>query len=111
MSTSAVIATGRFGLGPRPGELAEASRDPKGWVLAQLGRNAAFEAPNLPSSTEAVVRSLEAQRAFLGKRDDGGKREARDELRALYISEVSARSLAAIESATPLHERLVHFWS
>jgi uncharacterized protein (DUF1800 family) len=38
MSRDAAIAVTRFGLGARPGELAEAGRDPRGWLAAQVGR-------------------------------------------------------------------------
>jgi hypothetical protein len=33
----AYIAATRFGYGPRPGDLSEIGRDPKGWLRAQLG--------------------------------------------------------------------------
>ncbi|MCU0806365.1 MAG: hypothetical protein MUF79_14960 [Burkholderiales bacterium] len=36
MNRDAVIAVNRFGLGAAPGELADASRDPRAWLLAQL---------------------------------------------------------------------------
>lgn len=38
MSRDAAIAATRFGLGARPGELAEAARDPQGWLKAQVER-------------------------------------------------------------------------
>jgi uncharacterized protein (DUF1800 family) len=36
MSLEGAIAVHRFGLGARPGEIAEASTDPKGWLKAQI---------------------------------------------------------------------------
>ena len=36
MSTGAVIAANRFGLGAKPGELAAMGADPRGWLKAQL---------------------------------------------------------------------------
>jgi uncharacterized protein (DUF1800 family) len=38
MSRDAAIAANRFGLGPRPGELAVAAADPRGWLGAQIER-------------------------------------------------------------------------
>jgi uncharacterized protein (DUF1800 family) len=40
----------RFGLGPRPGELAEAARDPRGWLLAQLAA-----VPPVPEAVRAAA--------------------------------------------------------
>ncbi|HCP65082.1 MAG TPA: DUF1800 domain-containing protein, partial [Hyphomonadaceae bacterium] len=39
MSLNAVIAANRFGLGARPGELAQIARDPKAWLLSQVGQS------------------------------------------------------------------------
>ena len=36
MSLEGVIAANRFGLGGRPGEVARASSDPRGWPTAQI---------------------------------------------------------------------------
>jgi uncharacterized protein (DUF1800 family) len=36
VSRNAAIAANRFGLGARPGEIAAAGRDPKGWLADQL---------------------------------------------------------------------------
>ena len=36
------IAAARFGMGARPGEIAAASSDPRGWLKAQIGPNAAL---------------------------------------------------------------------
>lgn len=103
MSTEAVIATARFGLGAHPGELAEAARDAKGWAMAQLGRSAVLDATDLPSSADAVTRTLLARK----EKDKTGK----DELREVFIAEVGARITAAIDTKAPLLERLVQFWS
>ena len=40
MSLEGAIAAHRFGLGARPGEIAAASADPKGWLKAQIGKEA-----------------------------------------------------------------------
>jgi uncharacterized protein (DUF1800 family) len=36
------IAAARFGMGARPGEIAAASSDPRGWLKAQIGPSAAL---------------------------------------------------------------------
>ena len=38
--SQALIATQRFGLGARPGELATLADDPRGWLVDQIGRSA-----------------------------------------------------------------------
>jgi len=54
MSLDGVIAANRFGLGARPGEVAAISRDPKGWLLAQLTPEQELPAPlqTLPSTVD-----------------------------------------------------------
>jgi uncharacterized protein (DUF1800 family) len=42
------IAVTRFGLGARPGEIEEASRDPRGWLLAQIRREGADQPVTAP---------------------------------------------------------------
>ncbi len=53
MSLPTSIATNRFGLGARPNELAEAQKDPKNWLIAQLKQQPAvsFNA-SLPTSAQ-----------------------------------------------------------
>ena len=46
-SVAAAIATNRFGLGARPGELARVAPDPRGWLAAQLHGGA----PSLPAGS------------------------------------------------------------
>lgn len=54
MSIEGVIAANRFGLGARPGEVATASGDPKGWLLAQLTPERDLPRPlqSLPSTID-----------------------------------------------------------
>jgi uncharacterized protein (DUF1800 family) len=149
-SVEGFIAVNRFGLGARPGELAEASADPRAWLRAQLSPEAALPAQlaGLPPASEIITTLREMKAAAPGragllgnKRRDGAVAlpddgagafgtqspasnaaqagAARDALfaqlgqrgRDLYTREASARTLAQIESAQPLHERLVAFWS
>ncbi|MDB5405327.1 MAG: hypothetical protein JWL84_239 [Rhodospirillales bacterium] len=106
----AIIATSRFGFAARGDDLAAASRDPRGWVLAQLDRPAAPLPSDLPTAARMVVAELEVRR----DRQQGDKNGAmveRVEIRETYLAEVGARLNAAIASDTPLRDRLVFFWS
>jgi len=163
----AFIATTRFGLGPRPGDLASVASDPRGWLASQLERpetpsaiaalpppqdqirrfvalrrdliearkrlgraDAAAaaqpaRAPALASSAmeatpmrEDMSSAAQAMPAMAMSRDAAGVDAAKTmdaqltaPLRAIYLDEMEARARAAIESPTPLQERLVAFWS
>src|ERR1700677_3894448 len=49
------IAVTRFGLGAKPGELAEAANDPRGWLKAQITRDGAEQPQgSLPGSVQRV---------------------------------------------------------
>ena len=118
---AAAIATNRFGLGARPGELARVASDPRGWLAAQLHGGA----PSLPagsaleSSASILVQAAklredrrETQR---GAAAPGAVPRVIQGLgawyRPIYLSEVQARFSAAVVSERPFIERLVHFWS
>src|SRR5512138_3922614 len=110
--TAAVLAANRFGLGPRPGELAAIGGDPRGWLKAQLNPGNALPAviAALPG-TEARLATLppvigapgEAQKQLI----KAILKNARDQV----PEDMTARLQAAITSKTPLVERLVAFWS
>ncbi|HUA54247.1 MAG TPA: DUF1800 domain-containing protein [Candidatus Sulfotelmatobacter sp.] len=110
VTAPAAFAAARFGLGARPGELAIIGRDPRGWVESQLQRPAPLPAAlaGKPSSAEILAEVMEAHAkggpAKVGKL-------ARENLRAVYLNEVAARTQAAIETDHPVFERLVQFWS
>ncbi len=62
-TTAAAIATNRFGLGARPGELAACADDPRGWLEAQLkGAPPVIPDPGL-QSTAAMVATIDQVRA------------------------------------------------
>jgi uncharacterized protein (DUF1800 family) len=123
--TLAGIATSRFGLGARPGELGRAAPDPRGWLLAQLARNA-----HAPAELDGLEAGAAVLGQFLAARDE--RREARRE-RAMdgsgaepakplvnnvreivlphYLAQAAARTRIALTSAAPFRERLVQFWT
>jgi len=130
----AALAAHRFGLGPRPGELRAIAGDPRGWVKSQLGRQSALPAsiaalPQAEDDLLAFGRWLVQRRMANGNAARLEERAARQgvtqqDLRELSIEEdfvanfrarvagaVAARIDAALATDTPVHERLVHFWS
>ncbi len=115
MQPMTVIAANRFGLGARPGELADIDRDPRRWLLNQLdgpGRPAGI-LKRLPASSELLVEVQALKRARSGATPAGATSggDYRTALRRLYREQSLARYRAAAASDHPVHERLVHFWS
>src|SRR5205085_2223828 len=100
------------GLGPRPGELAQAAADPKAWLRAQLeGEPGPLRGGDaLPASAAVVTAFVDARREARE-----GMTEARREFRMsaldVYREEVRARVGEGVRSAAPFRERLVLFWS
>jgi len=113
MTAVAVLAASRFGLGPRPGELAAIGGDPKGWLKAQLS-----DVPDVPPAI-AALSGTEARLAALPPAGTGAPGEAQKNLvkvilqtaREHYPDDAAARLQAAITTETPFAERLVAFWS
>ena len=108
-SSDAFIASNRFGLGPRPGELADIGSDPRGWIGEQI--SIVNEVPpglrNLPSSAE-IIRAIHEARLE-------GPERLREAVvhgyREILLPEVVARVQAHIRTAQPFRERMVLFWA
>ncbi|MFT7521183.1 MAG: hypothetical protein ACI9MC_003334 [Kiritimatiellia bacterium] len=101
------IAVNRFGLGARPGELAEVV-EPRQWLLDQLSSPVPLpRGDNLRSSGD-VVRALHRYRRVGGV---SGRKRFQGEARALMRREQSARWLLGVQTDRPFVERLVHFWA
>ncbi|MDB5466100.1 MAG: hypothetical protein JWQ46_862, partial [Phenylobacterium sp.] len=67
----AAIAVTRFGLGARPGEIAEASRDPQGWLRAQIRREVADQPQtNGETTRERLIAVREYQQDRRAMRQD-----------------------------------------
>lgn len=108
MSTrDAFIAVNRFGFGARPGELAAASRDPRGWVERQLGQQ--------PAARAVAAAGAQRMAMFISSRQRGGDQaiEAlfRRDFREMYLDDMGRRTRALIDSSAPVQDRLVAFWS
>ncbi len=118
ITVQAVIAANRFGLGARPGELDEISRDHEGWLLAQLGSDTQPALRELRSSAEILREfqrlqrlSREARRSDGEERAEAAQQAYRSFIRTEYQSQATRRyELAAVTDA-PFRERLVHFWT
>jgi len=113
--SKAVIAASRFGLGARPGDLAAINQAPRKWLLDQIQgpHRLSDDIRRLPDSASVLLAVQDIRR-----REREERRDAPDAVktygrtvRAHYIEQTSARYLAAAETDTPFHERLVHFWS
>jgi uncharacterized protein (DUF1800 family) len=109
MSRAGHLAVSRFGMGPGPGEVAAAARDPRGWALAQVGARPAASRrfDDLPSG-KVAARSF--TRFVRGARGDADARLP-ESARSLYMREAVARIAVQVEGAAPFVERLVAFWS
>src|SRR6185503_16494044 len=105
----AAIAAIRFGLGPKPGELAHATSDPRGWLAEQI-RNAEPASAALSGLAPGRARMAEFQQA-LRNGPEALQKALRAEFREVYRAEAAARTLAQVQSQTPFRERLVAFWS
>ena len=117
---SAAIAATRFGMGARPGEIADAAGDPRGWLEAQIRTDAAvFPADGL-QSTQDVFGARIADAPMAGPRGAGEpdeetrqaiqqriQREAREVLRL----EIEARTRHAASTGSSFAERWARFWS
>lgn len=125
MTIQAVIATNRFGLGARPGEIAQVSNDGQAWLTRQVQgpRPLPAEIAALPGSAEVLriyqEKRMEQQRA---KRQDGDQTDAaetvkrnfaavRQALVPIYLNQVAARYQVAVKTPESFRERLVHFWT
>jgi uncharacterized protein (DUF1800 family) len=114
--SDAAIATNRFGLGARPGEMAHVAADPRGWLEAQLkGAPPVIPAPGLQSTATMVatidkVRAQNRQRRATGPAIDAVVKLG-EIYRPAYVGEVTARLRLAATTDRPFLERITQFWS
>ena len=78
----AVTAAIRFGLGPRPGEVASIGSDPTGWLKSQLTPSAALppELAGLPTTMDRVRIATLLEKIFIGVVVEPGVLAQEDEL-------------------------------
>ncbi len=129
MTLEAVIAANRFGLGARPGELAQIEADPRGWLKQQVrgSRPLPQALQALPSTQEAFEAYTEALRQRRELRREEQAAAAMDPEKAdparlvvqgvhkrlapIYQQQVLGRYQQAVATPESYRERLVHFWS
>lgn len=116
----AAIATTRFSIGAREGEIAEATADPRGWLKSQIGKDKArITDSSLPSTKEAAQTSMayfqeRRQMRNARKEDEALQAEIRKNARAFrqnFFREVTARTSHALETSNGFAERWARFWS
>lgn len=136
----AALAFHRFGLGPRPGSIAAAASDPRGALLADLGRKNAgcIDDPDLLTVGEAAranfdfrkerraARLVQRAESEAKEKDDSKPDSGMEENAAakpaapqpgasipqqIFREEIKARVDAALDADIGFVERLVFFWS
>lgn len=108
---AAALATNRFGLGARPGDIGRCADDPRGALRAQLlGGPPRLDSTGLTDTADVLTRA-----ASLRQERKDSSPEALQKLPALlrpiYIDEAAARVRSAVATDRSFLERLVHFWS
>jgi uncharacterized protein (DUF1800 family) len=127
-SVAAAIATNRFGLGARPGELDAAARNPAAWLLRQIeGKPPELRGAGLVPGSDTLNQAIELRRERAeerrqrkDEREDDRTVEA-DQIavalklpaiyRPVYVAEAAARFAHAVTTDRPFLERLTQFWS
>jgi len=114
------IAATRFGLGARAGEIAEASKDPRGWLKAQIRHEGA---ETFPTGGETSTQRLAEFRAYrqqrlMAERSGPGKAadedpvmKARQFVRENAAGDILARIQLAADTAAGFRERWALFWA
>ena len=117
MTLEGAIAVTRFGLGARPGDIAQASLNPKTWLKSQLIEDNVYQFPNdkLLSSQDYIIEKEAFVRAWKKESTDA-KRLAvskfyNKRFQASEQSEHKARFIFGTKTTSSFHERLVRFWS
>ena len=135
MSQQGALAAHRFGLGARPGEIAAASVDPKGWLAAQLNGPADQPVGTFKTTGQLVAddrqsaqnRALQRRQAGQnqqvaqnGARPKAGAQNGQTDVAVTafiqprqqeFRNEMAARFQLGFTTARPFAERLVWFWT
>jgi len=125
----AAIAATRFGLGARPGEIAEARRDPHGFLRAQIRRDGADLPAGVATSSERLgefreyqleKRDARLQKAAMASGGDGkpADPDARDPVKVVgrmlrqdVGADFGARLQLAVTTGAGFRERWADFWA
>ncbi|OYU70622.1 MAG: hypothetical protein CFE28_11855 [Alphaproteobacteria bacterium PA2] len=115
----AAIALTRFGMGARPGELAQVRSDPKGWLQGQIRREGADQPQTSPATTqERIAEYREFGEAKKQAKTAGETPEGRDpvkmaqkKLREETGGDFAARAQLAATTDAGFRERWTLFWA
>jgi uncharacterized protein (DUF1800 family) len=135
-SLAAAVAVTRFGLGARPGEIADAAPDPHSWLITQIRPEGAHQPegqwPDAPNRLAALigfrdqVRAIRAsfglpspgaprpaapEAADLQREFQAARRAARQPLDDSMLAEILARAQLAATTRAGFRERWTLFWS
>jgi uncharacterized protein (DUF1800 family) len=111
-SLEPAIAANRYGLGARPGDLADIGRDPRGWLRAQLaGAPPSLDEPGLRTSADILVDVFAIQRERQAIKQAASGVKIGELYRPIYLREATARLRFAAASDRPFLERLTQFWT
>ena len=113
----AAIAVTRFGLGARPGELADTRSDPQGWLQDQIRPPGA----DIPGAADGrpLPSAQDTYQAFLASRaaekaagpDPQARKAAMQPLHDLMDAQVLGRVQLAARTQAPFRERWALFWT
>ena len=118
----AAIALTRFGLGAKPGELAQVTSDPRGWLQAQIRKEGADQPQSTPATTgqriaefrdfEEAKRQVKADKASGETTDDRDPvKMAQKKLREETGGDFTARAQLAATTEAGFRERWTLFWA
>ena len=117
MRQETYIAATRFGLGPRPDEVARIEPAPLEWLKEQIAQPeaASSDFSGLASAQQNALVLIDARMQAQQQSDKAAGKEmvqaVRKELRKVYVAEMAAKATHAMNTLTPFYERLVDFWS
>ena len=97
---AALVALNRFGLGPKPGDLAAAAADPRGFILqeTQQPRAALLEQPQLPNASAALQALFADQQKTRAERE----RVAAQAMASAAQTALASPAMAATPQQTPM---------
>ena len=113
----AALALTRFGLGARPGDIADARRDPRGSLVAQIdGRGADQPQDNPETSAQRFIAMRAYQDLRREARDDGDPRtvivqQANRAIREKAAADFLARARLGAGTPDGFRERWALFWA
>src|SRR5579863_820001 len=106
MSLQGAIAANRFGLGAKPGEVDQASRSPRDWLLDQFREPASPARFSGLSATGELVASLVQRQQARQAGDRDALKEFLMQARQTFLKEMAARFVHGFETGEPFRERL-----